>query len=149
MVSIKLSGGMPVPTLVEQHLVRLVEELGLGALAPKDELKRFKLVLGPEMSIFVQEGEEGFFLFSRVAKVPPKKREELFILLMKANFLGQGTGGSAIGMEEDEKFLTLSLAIPYEMEYKAFRETIEDFANFVDYWKAEVLKHSQMAEEIR
>src|SRR5690348_5983830 len=122
---------MPIPTLVEQHLVNLAQELGPKALAPKDELKRFKLQLGPKMSIFVREIEdEGFILFSRVAEVPLKKREELFILLMKANFLGQGTGGSSLGMEEDEKFLTLSLAIPYEMNYKAFRDQIEDFANF-------------------
>ena len=140
---------MPVPTLVEQHLLTLVNELGLEALAPKDEMKRFKLNLGPELSVFVRELEEGFTLSSRVAQVPPKKREELFILLMKANFLGQGTGGSAIGMEEDEKFLTLSLAIPYEMNYKAFREQIEDFANFADYWRGEVMRHIKMAEEVR
>ena len=57
---------------------------------------------------------------------------------MKANFLGQGTGGAVIGMDPEENLLTLSLLLPYDMNYKMFREALEDFANFLDYWKTEL-----------
>lgn len=133
---------MPTSSPVEQHLVRLVEELQL-AMPSKDKNKVYKLVLGPKMAISLEEEEEGFTLFAQIAPLPMQKREELFILLMKANFLGQGTGGSVIGLDKDEKFLTLSSTIPYEVDYKGFKETIEDFANFVDYWRTEVSKHSK------
>lgn len=84
---------MPVPTLVEQHLVKLAEELELAPLGSKDKGGSFHLALGQEMKISVKEVDEGFSLFAQIAPLPAKKREELLMLLMRANFLGQGTGG--------------------------------------------------------
>ncbi|MBU6446012.1 MAG: CesT family type III secretion system chaperone, partial [Verrucomicrobia bacterium] len=72
--------------------------------------------------------------------VPKKKKEELFMYLMRANLLGQGTASSRIGMDPNEKFLTLSLGVPYEMNYQSFREAIEDFVNYLFYWRAKVAK---------
>lgn len=138
---------MSSPTLVEQHLKRLLEELELSPLGARDETKALHLDLSPEMRISMRELEAGCFFFAKIGPVPKQKREELFILLMKANFLGQGTGGSTIGLDGEEKFLTLSLAIPYDMNYKAFKESVEDFANFVDYWRKELVRHTQQAEE--
>ncbi len=139
---------MQTPTVIEQHLMRLCEELELPALAPKDETRAFHVEIGPEMRVSVKELEDGgLYLFAKIGSLPTQKREELFILLMKANLLGQGTGGSALGIDAEEKFLTLSLAIPYDMNYKTFRETVEDFTNFVDYWRTELLRHAQEAEK--
>ncbi len=69
------------------------------------------------------------------------------MLLMKANFLGQGTGGGALGLKEDESSLTLSLSLPYEMNYKVFKDSLEEFANFIDYWKKELARHDKEAEK--
>lgn len=57
---------------------------------------------------------------------------------MHANFLGQGTGGASIGIDQDEKSLTLSLAIPYEVKYETFKEHLEDFLNYVGYWRDQI-----------
>jgi hypothetical protein len=137
---------MPVNSLVEQYIQKLREELELPAQGPKED-RGFKLELGPEMSLFLKEQDPGISFFSTIGPLPEKKREELFILLMKANFLGQGTGGSVIGLDREEKLLTLSSNIPYDMNYKTFKESVEDFANFVDYWKKELLRHSEQAEK--
>ncbi len=136
---------MPTPSFVEQHLLRLVEELELPTPLSKDKTGAYKLPLGPEMTIFVKENDDGYHLFAEITTLPAHKKEELLILLMRANFLGQGTGGSAIGLDREEKFLTLSLGIPYEVNYKAFRETIEEFTNFVSYWRTEISKHAKEA----
>lgn len=77
---------------------------------------------------------------ARVANCPTLKREDLFIYLMRANLLGQGTGGSRIGLDANEKVLTLSLGLPYEMNYKIFKERFEDFVNFILYWREEIAK---------
>jgi hypothetical protein len=133
--------------MLENLISQLVEELELPAISPKDENQTFRLPLNPELVVSIKQLEPGMFLFSRIAACPEEKREELFIFLMKANFLGLGTGGSAIGLEADEKFLTLSSALPYEMNYKGFKESIEDFVNYVDYWKDEILKYQKAAQE--
>ena len=63
---------------------------------------------------------------------------------MRGNFLGQGTGGGVLAMDDNEKFLTLTLTMPYDINYKNFKETLEDFVNFADYWRQELLAHQKM-----
>jgi len=67
--------------------------------------------------------------------------------LMKANLLGQGTGEQAIGLDHEEKSLTLSCIIPYDINYKEFKEKIEDFVNYLDYWRLESEKMKKNANE--
>jgi hypothetical protein len=39
------------------------------------------------------------------------------------------------------------LSLPYEMNYKAFKESLEDFANFVEFWKKETVRFEIEAEK--
>jgi len=130
--------------MIDRYLQELVKELDLTPPSPPDEQKRYHVNLG-KLSITLKYLDPGFYYFSQIAPLPSYKREELFILLMKANFLGQGTGGGTLGLMEDETFLTLSLGLPYEINYKAFRETLEEFVNFVEYWQNEIGKHKAEA----
>lgn len=130
--------------MLDRYLELLAKDLNLSPIPPADEQKRRHVKLGA-LSIALQHLDPGFYFHSQIAPVPKQKREELFILMMRANFLGQGTGGATIGLLEDESFLTLSLALPYDMNYKAFKEVLEDFANFVEYWQKEVAKHQAEA----
>lgn len=123
------------------YLVKMCSELNIS----ESELKKsdaggYLLPLSDRLSLTIQLLEPGLYLHSMIASCPKEKREELFMLLMKANFLGQGTLGAAIGLSEDEKSLTLSLTFPYEMNYRTFRGKVEDFANIVDYWRDEITK---------
>lgn len=126
--------------MLERLVDQLVKELSLGSVPPEDELKMRHLKVG-QLMISLKELDPGVYFFSKIAPVPPQKKEELFMYLMKANFLGQGTGEGVIGLTEDESFLTLSLALPYELSYLVFKEALEEFANFVDYWRREVEAH--------
>jgi hypothetical protein len=88
----------------------------------------------------MQDLKPGVSFFSQIGPCPLHRREELFVKLSKANYLGQLTGASRIGMSRDEKFLTLSLGMPYEMSYRGFREALEDFVNFLLYWREEIVQ---------
>jgi hypothetical protein len=125
--------------MLDRYLEQFVTEFQLAPLPPANEQKQRELKIG-DLAVGIKEIDQGIYLVAKIAPVPQAKREELYIHLMKANFLGQGTGGSTIGLLEDESFLTLSLALPYEMNYNTFKETIEDFVNFVDFWKKEVAR---------
>ena len=132
--------------MLEQYLQNLCSDLELPSPAPKDENKQYFLMLPPQIKVSLKELDPGYYLHATIGPCPTLKKEDLFIFLMKANFLGQGTGGSTIGLSDDENFLTLSLAIPYDMNYKSFRDTIEDFTNYIDYWKDELMRHQKAAE---
>ena len=120
------------------YLEKLCEELKIKI--PKlNKDKLYPLTIGDE-SMVLKDLDPGVELHAKIREVPTKKKEELFIFLMRANLLGQGTGKARIGIDEREKFLTLSLGLPYEMNYQTFKETIEDFVNYLIYWRDEVTK---------
>ena len=133
--------------MLEQHLKTLSEELELGAVPEKEAGNIYQLQLNSQIKITLQEMDPGISFWSRIGPCPLVKKEDLFILLMKANFLGQGTGGACIGLDENENFLTLSSILPYDMNYKLFKDALEDFANYLDYWREELIRHKQAAEE--
>ena len=133
--------------MLEYFLKLLKDELKLAEIGSKNQLGEFLLPLNQETTILLKELDPGIGYFSRIDLFPTEKREEFVIYLMKANYLGQGTGGAVIGLDGEEKFLTLSLVLPYEVNYKAFRESLEDFVNYLDFWRDEIKKHKKIANE--
>lgn len=123
--------------MLEEYLTQLVENLALEDALSKEN-KLYTLKLHKKLIITFRELDPGCTFFSTIGTCPLNKREEVFIYLMKANLLGQGTGGSIIGLDREEKFLTLSLALPYDMKYKVFKDALEDFTNYLDFWKNEL-----------
>lgn len=90
----------------------------------------------------------GMAFRTKLVQCPEKKKEDLFIFLMRANLLGQGTGGFSIGMEEKEDLLTLLANLPYECEYRTFQDTLEDFVNYALYWREEVINFEKSWQPI-
>jgi hypothetical protein len=113
----------------------------LSVRPPKwNEKKVCAFRLTKEIEVMLRDLDPGVGMQGKICPVPKKKKEEIFIYLMRANVLGQGTGGSSIGIDADEKFLTLSLGLPYELNYKMFKESVEDFVNYLIYWRDEVAR---------
>lgn len=133
--------------MLEQLINRLAEELEFEEIPKQEEGNAYTVPLNPQLTVRIQQLDTGLSFWARIGPCPTVKREELFIYLMKANFLGQGTGGSAIALDENENFLTLSLVLPYDMNYKMFKDGFEDFANYLDYWRGELIRHKKAAEE--
>ncbi len=133
--------------MLEQHLKRLFEDLELSATPMKGEGDVYTVSLNDALKVEIKELDPGLSFYTVLGTIPDAKKEELFIYLMKANFLGQGTGGGTIALDEEEKFLTLSLVLPYDMNYKTFKEALEDFVNYAEYWKQELLRHQKASED--
>lgn len=133
--------------MLEMLIKTLSEELDLKGPFQMDKQQYYSIVLTPECTVKVKELDPGTLFYAPIGPCPKLKREDLFIHLMKANFLGQGTGGGSIGFDENENCLTLSLILPYDLNYKLFRDALEDFVNYIDYWKAELIRHQKTAEE--
>lgn len=121
------------------HLMTLCRELKLDASELKEvEKGSFLLPLSDQLSIEVKSFSPMVFLRAIIAPCPKDRREDLFILIMKANFLGQGTFEAAIGLSPEETDFTLSHFFPEGGDYQTFHRTIEDFANTVEYWRREI-----------
>lgn len=125
--------------MIETHLKSLCEEFQLETPAPFDNNHTTEFTLATFRIRLVQT-EKGAHLSAPFAKFQPKHAEALLTKMMEANFLGQGTGGGVLGMKEDETFLTLSLDLPYEVNYTSFKGAVEEFVNYLEYWKTEAAK---------
>lgn len=132
--------------MIERHLGQLFDELQLGTVPAFEKDGTTQLQVA-SFSLQVLKLDSGFYLSATIAPLPTKEKEEFLLKLMKANFLGQGTGGGVLGLKEDESFLTLSLSLPYEMDYKIFKETVEEFINYIEYWKNETARHEAEAQK--
>lgn len=129
-----------------EYLNELCEDLEIDPRLQKSESGFYLLPLTDSVTIEIKSLNPGVFFYSPICPCPEIKQEDLFINLMKANLFGQGTLGAGIGIKEDQSLLTLSKAMAYDMNYRAFRESLEDFTNILEYWRVEVQRHIDLAK---
>ena len=78
--------------------------------------------------VSITEIDNHIFMSANICHFSEKeieKPEDFYIHLMKANYLGTSTGNGIISISPDNKFITLSLLIDYEINYKIFRDLLE------------------------
>jgi hypothetical protein len=126
--------------MLEKFLKSLCSELSISPIPQRNKENFYLLPFNDTIAAKFMDLEPGISVSSNICDCPKLNREDLFIWIMRANLLGQGTGGCRIGLTNDEKVLTLSLGLPYEMNYSTFKEKFEDFINYVIYWRDEIAK---------
>lgn len=132
-------------------LKNYVENLALDLTTSFVEVENDKAFLFnfDELQIEIKKIEKTLYFYSKITPCPEEKKEDLFSYLMKANLLGEGTGNGAIGLDNNEKFLTLTHKMPYEENYQVFKEAVEDFVNYLFYWEEEIKRfHKVLMEKI-
>ena len=129
--------------MLKDFVAQLCVELDIESVPNISAEKSMTFWLTDQIGIEMKDLDPGISLHAKLCPCPSKRLEDLFLRLMRANYLGQETFQNRIGMSADEKFLTLSLGMPYEVSYRVFRDAVEDFANFVLYWREEIEKFEQ------
>ena len=130
-------GAATMDIAIEQFLEKLAAELGRSDLFEKKSEKHFFLPMD-ERHIEIKKTENGFVMCADLGELPEEEVESFCAHLLYANYLGQGTGSSAIGLGADGKTLALSMSITFDIDYQKFRELMEEFVNYTDYWKEEI-----------
>lgn len=129
--------------MLEKLLRTLCNELSISPVPERNKENSYLFQFNDSILTKLTDLDPGVCISSTICAVAKTNKEDLYIYLMRANLLGQGTGGCRIGLEQNEKVLTLSLGLPYEMNYSTFKEKFEDFINYVIYWREEVEKFEQ------
>lgn len=123
---------------LQDFIHKLCDDLEIELKPTINENMEYNLSIFENLDLYIIEFNDHAFIRCNLQEIPKDKKEELLTFLMSANFIGEYTGGSAIGMDEEEKNLTLSLLMPYELNYILFKERIEDFVNYVYYIRDEI-----------
>lgn len=121
--------------MIEKYMERFQEELELTKPFKKPTPQSYLIPLDEGLSVTVTLLQNGFSLFSEFAKNPSENEEFVYTEALMANLFGEGTRGSLIGLNEKGNMLTISRIVDYNIEYKDFKELIEDFIQTVDFWK--------------
>jgi hypothetical protein len=130
--------------VIEKILTDLSEKLHLSSPPTKDEQGTYHFGINPALQIELKLLYPGLSFSSKIGHPPPDRKEEFYMYMMRANFLCQGTGGAVIGLCNQEKVLTLELSIPYEVNYLEFKDKLEDFVNYTEYWREEIKKFKEL-----
>lgn len=133
--------------MLENQITQLAEELHLPSPETEDGEGFFHISLSETITIAIKSLNPGLFLAADVGFLPTRNKEDNLMYFMKANFLFQGTGGQVLGVNSEEKSLTLSQKIVQEVNYLRFKEIIEDFANYLGYWQKELERLQQATTE--
>lgn len=76
---------------------------------------------------------EGVMLTADLGPIPQNRDEEFFESMLSANLFGEFTSGAVLGLTEDS-LITLNHVVQQRLDYRAFRNLVEDFLNTADYW---------------
>lgn len=127
--------------MLDAFMQEFAHELGVGEALATSKPGIYQLPLEESISIVFSSIQNGFVLNCELGKCPIHNREVFFTQALLADLFGQGTHGAILGLSEDGNTLTLSKSVDYNINYKKFREILEDFINVVDYWHGEALAH--------
>ena len=118
---------------------KLTQELELDKSLATEVPGTYAFPLDQGLTVTIFEIPRGFLLKCPVGPAP-KVQEELFLTqAMLANLFGQGTRGAVLGLSPEGTILTLSQVVDYTVDYKEFKDIVEDFINSVDFWHEEAL----------
>lgn len=133
-------------------LKRFIEQLSVDlkfeqSLAPNEDAS-YSLSLEPNLDISLSETpESGIRLYAVVSQVPQKKTENFLLHAMSANLFGLETGNSTLGLDKEGKNLVLINFIPRQLNYREFRDELEDFVNYADVWGQETSEFIEQESE--
>jgi hypothetical protein len=131
--------------MLERFLIETCEKYPFE-YREKDKVGAYTLVLG-DMQIKILPLDPGMIFTGVIGKVP--KNEELedaeafYIFMAQANYLGQGTGGNIISVEESGKTFLLERKFNYQIHLPLFLDTVESFVNYLEYWQGKIKEFEQ------
>lgn len=132
--------------MTKEYIEKVCQSLNLE-IPNMDKDKSYLIKINKDLEIKIWDLKPGYYFHSTLVTSPEENKEDILTYLMRANLLGQGTAKSRIGLDNEEKFLTLSHHIAYEVKYIEFKERLEDFANYTLYWRKEIEKQKKLAKK--
>lgn len=125
--------------MLEKYLALLKEELLLESSFTKEKNGGYHILFDPDLEVVLDEKEKHIFFKGVIASIPSSEADLWFIKTLEANLFGMGTRGAVIGLDGEDKFLTLSHQIPSSMSYDEFKEVLQDFVSVLAFWREKVL----------
>ncbi len=123
--------------MLEKYLPLLIKELEIDTDLATANPGVYSWPINEQVNVTLTSYPFGFSLSCPIDTNQRKEEELFFTQVMLGNLFGQGTEGAVLGLNEEGNLLTLTQTIDYTIDYKEFKDILEDFINTVEYWKDE------------
>jgi len=120
--------------MLKQLLTSLQKEIDVN-ITQKGE-NSFQLIVNNDLTIYILDQKINISIYCNLIECKSLLKEQLINQLMKANLLKKIT----FGLTNDEKYLTLSTLMPYEVSYKELKEFLEEFVSTAIVWREKIDK---------
>lgn len=124
--------------MLKRFIEQLVNDL---KLTPPDEPPTgggYVLRFEPVLTFTLKEHAMGTLKAQAVlAPIPEAKKSEYLLFAMEANLFGQETGENFLGIDGDEKHVTLTQLIDPTIGYPEFKRCLEEFLNYCETWRTD------------
>ena len=123
----------------------------LEQLAQELEIKNFAsslpgvytIPVDETLSITLKEQAGCLNFTAAIGDLPTEKQEEFLMHAMHANLFGQGTTDGYLAISQETSRLTLTRVIDYTIDYRDFKDAVDDFIIACDLWIEEVTHFGQ------
>lgn len=129
--------------MLDELIHNLLKDIGLEKEPVKLGPMSYQIDLGVDLSITIKANDPGYYMQIAIDRITDYEAEILFITLMEANLFGQGTGGGILGISLENNLLMYSRKILQDLNYQDFKEKIEEFLNYSEFWRVETKNHVQ------
>ncbi len=126
--------------MLNEFLKQFAKEYWEGEDRFTKEAGSYNLTFGKDLSITIKEmPNKGLAFLGEVAPLPLGRVEEYLLKIMEANLFGKETGENVLALSSDGKQVILTRSFYESITYPLFRETIEDFLNYLESWKIDTI----------
>lgn len=122
--------------MLDTYIRQLSKELEFDEPLEPSSPGVYDYALEEDLSIIISSIQpQGFSLTSVLGPYPKDKEEEFLTLMMTGNLFNKETLGATLGLDPSGTQMTLSRVIEARVDYKEFKEILEDFFHVLSCWR--------------
>lgn len=126
--------------MLDALMKQLEKELGMSFPGPVPG--KYRMPVNESTWVEISAIPKGIILTYTFSETPKRLEEPFFEQLLLANLFGNHTTDAVIGLNE-EQHLTLTRSIEEFVDYREFRDMLEDFLNVADFWDNEAVNYAK------
>lgn len=125
--------------MLNKIIEQLGEEFNMQDFITSPAPGNYTLLFKNEINIDLIESATDIYITSKIGACPKEGGEALLAKALEVNLFGESSNHGVVGLDRDGNMLTLSQELDYNIDYKKFKEKIEDFLNVIEFWQGELL----------
>ena len=123
---------------LEEYVKNIHEELGISEKFISDSSGTYVISIDEDTKISVLDNKDlGYYIYADILKLSEGDKETFYVSAMRGNLFGEGTGEAVLGLDAKGETLVLSQLLPSDIDYRNFEYAIEDFCNWIEFWRDE------------